>query len=97
MRGSSHEPCGLDTGGAAQPLAAPSDAACHAPDRLDLGHRAVERRASPEPAGARILRPCGGDLWRLAHADAGCAQRRDFLANPLRETAPRRLAGLASA
>ena len=41
-------------GGAAEPLAAASDAACDPADRIDLGDRAVERRAGAEPAGAQF-------------------------------------------
>ena len=86
----------LDACRAAQPLAAPSDAARDAADRPDLGDRAVERRAGAEPAGAHKLRPRGRYIRRLAHRHAG-RQCCDLSAKAVRRSAPRRLAGLAGA
>src|SRR5579871_2884959 len=97
MRGVSHEPRDLDPRGAAEPLAASSDAARDAPDRLDLGDGLVEWCAGAEPASARLLRPRGGDLRRHPHRDAGGPQRRQPSARPVRDPSPRGLAGLTGA
>ena len=65
-------------------------------DRIDLGDRAVERRAGAQPAGAHLPtiappRTFGGD----ANGHAGRPRQPHLSATTLRRPAPRRLAGIA--
>src|SRR5580698_386917 len=85
----------MDTRGAAESLATASDAVGDIADRADFRDRAVERRASAEPAGALELRPRRGDVRWRANGHAGCAKRYELPATTLCRSAPRRMAGIS--
>src|ERR1700754_1193547 len=87
----------MESCGATEPLAAASDAARDIAGRVDLGDRAVERRAGAEPAGPLELRPRCGDVRRRADGDAGRTRRCNIPAAALCRSASRRLAGVSRA